>query len=133
MGVNSPYPLPGGLVAGVEHGDHQLVRLGPIERLGERAGAVLPYIMLVVSCALTAARPPSHRTLVVTLILSAVIAGWMLFVFTLRPAWRENQPVMGLFIAVWLAITAVLVSIDGWFGFFSFTGPAAAHYLGAGD
>src|ERR1700735_704425 len=115
---------PGGLVAGIdlaaagEEADHQLARLGRIERLGDLVGAAPPYGVAGVA-------PASRPALPITLIVSAALVGWMLFLFTLHPAWRDRAPIMAVFLTGWLALTAVLVAIDGWFGFFSFT----AHFL----
>jgi signal transduction histidine kinase len=137
--MNKRYPSPGGLVAGIdlaaagEETDHQLARLGRIERLGDGVGAVLPYAMLVVSNLMTAVVPESRSVLPVTLIVSAALAGWMLFLFTLHPAWRDRGPIMAVFLTGWLALTAVLVSIDGWFGFFSFTGYFLAFWAARGS
>jgi signal transduction histidine kinase len=137
--VNTRHAGPGGLVArldlsatGGEEADHQLARLGRIERLGELALAVLPYAMLVISNVLTAVVPESRPALPVTLIVSAALAGWMLLLFTLRPAWRERGAIMAVFMVGWLALTAVLVAIDGWFGFFSYTGYFLAFWVGRG-
>src|ERR1700735_3209152 len=122
---------PGGLVAGIdlaaagEEADHQLARLGRIERLGDLVGAALPYGMPGVASVMTAVVPASRPALPITLIVSAALVGWMLFLFTLHPAWRDRGPIMAVFLTGWLALTAVLVSIDGLFGFFSFT----AHFL----
>jgi signal transduction histidine kinase len=129
---------PGGLVAGLdlaaagEEDDHQLARLGRIERLGDLVGAALPYAMLVVSNVMTAVVPLSRPALPVTLVVSAALAGWMLFLFTLHPAWRDRAPIMAVFMTGWLALTAVLVGIDGWFGFFSFTGYFLAFWAARG-
>ena len=39
---------------------------------------------------------------------------------------------MAVFMVGWLALTAVLVAIDGWFGFFSYTGNFPAFWVGRG-
>ncbi|HWO62801.1 MAG TPA: sensor histidine kinase [Umezawaea sp.] len=56
---------------------------------------------------------------VVDLVLCGFAAVWVLGVFTLRPAWRERAPVMAVFVAVLVLLTAVLVVRTPWFGFFT--------------
>ncbi|MEU7835512.1 sensor histidine kinase [Nonomuraea sp. NPDC049129] len=55
----------------------------------------------------------------VDLVLCALLAAWMLGVFTLRPPWRERVPVMAVFFTVLILLTAILVVRDPWFGFFT--------------
>jgi signal transduction histidine kinase len=64
-------------------------------------------------------------SLVVDLVLCGLAGLWMLGVFTVRPAWRDRPPVMVLFFTVLIAIVAVLVFRDPWFGFFT---PACYFY-----
>ena len=121
--MSSSYPDPGRLVNGpIEDRDHQLVRLRRFERLGDPVLAALPYGMLVVANVLTLAYSATRPYAPQLLIVSAALAGWMLFMFTLRPGWRDRRVIMSVFMIVWVALTGVLVSTDGWFGFFSFTG-----------
>lgn len=79
-----------------------------------------PYVLLGILVACTVVvkhqRPGS---LLVDLILCAVAAVWMLVVFTLRPAWRERQEIMAVFFAGLLALSALLVVRDPWFGCFT--------------
>jgi signal transduction histidine kinase len=55
----------------------------------------------------------------IDLALCALAAAWMLWMFTLHPAWRQRPRVMGVFIAGMVLVIAVLVIRDPWFGFFS--------------
>jgi signal transduction histidine kinase len=49
--------------------------------------------------------------------LCGLVAAWMLWMYTLHPAWRAREPAMAVFIAGFIAILAVLVVRDPWFGF----------------
>jgi signal transduction histidine kinase len=57
-------------------------------------------------------------SLLIDLILCALVAAWMMGVFTLRPAWRRSVPVMAVFVAVLILLTAILVIRAPWFSFF---------------
>jgi signal transduction histidine kinase len=101
------------------------------ERLEQPLMALLPYGMLVVSAVLTLIVPPAHHVLL-ALTLAGVTAAWILFVYTLHPAWRERRGVMAVFLSTLLALTATIVVLDPWFGFFSFTGYFFAFWVAAG-
>jgi signal transduction histidine kinase len=87
---------------------------------------VVPYVLLAVLVILTVFIKGADRaSLFVDLSLCAAAALWMLSVFTLHPAWRERPIVMTVFFAGLIAIIAVLVVRDPWFGFFT---PAGYFY-----
>jgi signal transduction histidine kinase len=87
---------------------------------------VLPYVLLAALTLLTVIVKWSAGTsLVIDLVLCGLAGLWMLGVFTVRPAWRDRPPVMVLFFTVLIAIVAVLVFRDPWFGFFT---PACYFY-----
>jgi signal transduction histidine kinase len=87
---------------------------------------VVPYVLLAILAAVTVAIKWSMPgSLFVDLGLCALAAAWMLWMFTLHPAWRDRPRVMGLFLAGLLPIMLVLVIRDPWFGFFS---PAGYFY-----
>ncbi|SEL69071.1 sensor histidine kinase [Streptacidiphilus jiangxiensis] len=82
------------------------------------ATTVLPYLLLGLLTLVTAAHK-GGGSLAVDLTLCALLAVWMLTVFTLRPQWRERTGVMAVFFAVFMVLTTVLVLRDPWFGFFT--------------
>jgi signal transduction histidine kinase len=87
---------------------------------------VVPYALLAVLTLVTVIIKWSAGTsLVIDLGLCAAAAVWTLGMFTLRPAWRDRPTVMLVFFAVLIAIIAVLVFRDPWFGFFT---PAGYFY-----
>jgi len=81
---------------------------------------VMPYVLLA---ALTGATVVVRRSdddpLIVDLVLCALTGAWMLWMFTLHPAWRERPRVMGLFLTVLILLMAILVIRDPWFGLFT--------------
>jgi len=77
--------------------------------------AIGPYLLLAGLTAFTAAIRPSA----VELALCALTALWMLVMYTLRPAWREQQPVMAVFVVGLIILTGLLVLHDPWFGCFT--------------
>jgi signal transduction histidine kinase len=86
------------------------------------AVTILPYGMLAFSVLVTVVVEGSApHALLFHLALSALAAAWMLWMFTLHPAWRERPRLMAVFFTVLLAIAAVMVFTAAWFGFFSFT------------
>ena len=94
-------------------------RLRPVLYVG-------PYILLVVLAAFTVTQKHSHGgSLRIDLGLCALAAVWMLWMFTLHPAWRVRPRVMAVFFTVFVAIMAVLVIRDPWFGFLT---PAGYFY-----
>jgi signal transduction histidine kinase len=87
---------------------------------------VVPYVLLAILTGVTVVVRRSHGdSFVIDLGLCAVTAAWMLWMFTLHPAWRERPRVMGLFLAVLIALMAILVIRDPWFGMFT---PAGYFY-----
>jgi len=90
----------------------------PAERLMRPVLYVGPYILLGVLTAFTVTEKHSHGgSLRIDLGLCALAAVWMLWMFTLHPAWRVRPRVMGVFFTGFVAIMAVLVIRDPWFGF----------------
>ncbi|MEV4112175.1 sensor histidine kinase [Nonomuraea sp. NPDC049695] len=82
-----------------------------------------PYALLALLAGVTVAvKRSAGESLLIDLALCALMAAWMLGVFTLRPAWRERVPVMAVFFTVLILLMAILVIRDPWFGFFT---PAA--------
>jgi hypothetical protein len=80
----------------------------------------VPYALLAILVVVTVAGKWSGgRSLLIDLALCALAGAWMLWVFTLHPAWRERVPVMAVFFTVLIVIMAVLVIRDPWFGFFA--------------
>jgi signal transduction histidine kinase len=108
-------------------------RLDLWERLEQPALAILPYVMLVVSVIATVfIEHSAERSLLIDLALSALAAVWMLWLFTLHPAWRERPRLMAVFFIVLLVIAAVLVIRAPWYGFFAYTLYFFAFWLPAG-
>ncbi|GAA1313893.1 histidine kinase [Planotetraspora silvatica] len=92
---------------------------GPVRRRPVPA-TVLPYALLAILVVVTVvAKRSAGESLLIDLALCALAAAWMLWVFTLHPAWRERTRVMAVFFTVLIAIMAVLVARDPWFGFFT--------------
>jgi signal transduction histidine kinase len=83
-----------------------------------RVVTVGPYVLLAVLVILTVIikRP---EPLAVDLGLCALAAVWMLWMFTLHPAWRERPPVMAVFVAGLIVIMVFVVVRDPWFGCFT--------------
>ncbi|MFC4117962.1 sensor histidine kinase [Nonomuraea zeae] len=80
----------------------------------------VPYALLAILAAVTVAvKWSAGRSLLIDLALCALAAAWMLWVFTLHPAWRERAAVMAVFFTVLIVIMAILVVRDPWFGFFA--------------
>ena len=109
-------------------------RLDAWERREQPFIAVLPYVMLIISVILTVIIKGDGgvAAMLPDLGLAALTAAWMLWFFTLHPAWRERRLLMAAFFAGLIALTAVLVVHDPWFGFFSFTVYFYAFWLPAG-
>ena len=81
---------------------------------------VVPYLLLGVLVGFTAViKRSAGGSLAIDLALCGLAAAWMLWMFTLHPAWRERQSVMAVFLAGLVVIMMVLVVRDPWFGFFS--------------
>jgi len=80
-----------------------------------------PIIFYAVLAALTvSATSAQWGSVRVNLALCALAAAWMLL--PLHPGLRKRTPVMAVFVTGIIAITAVLVIRDPWFGFFTFVG-----------
>ncbi|MEV0409107.1 sensor histidine kinase [Actinoallomurus sp. NPDC050550] len=87
---------------------------------------VVPYVLLAIMVGVTVAIRRSHGdSLTIDLALCALTAAWMMWMFTLHPAWRERPQVMGLFMGVLIVLMAILVIRDPWFGLFT---PAGYFY-----
>ena len=92
------------------------------ERRWPTALTVLPYGMLAFCVALTVVIEGGHEhALIVDLVLSALVAGWMLGMFTLHPGWRDRPRRMAVFYAGLVVLSVALVIMAPWFGFFTFT------------
>ena len=86
------------------------------------AAAVLPYAMLAFSNLLAVALERSHpQALIADLILSALAAAWILWMYTLHPAWRERQRLMAVLVTVLIVIGTLLVLSDTLYGLWTFT------------
>lgn len=106
----------------------EMHRLDRWERREQPAIAVLPFVMLVVSSFLTIVLVTGPK-MIAALAVAAVAGAWVLFGFTLRPAWRVRQAWMTTFFIVLLVLMAALVLLSPVFGFFSFTGYFFAFWL----
>jgi signal transduction histidine kinase len=83
---------------------------------------IVPYAALVFCVLLSLSiGNPGRAAEVAGLILSGLAAAWMLWMFTLHPAWRYRPRVMALFIAVLIVIGALLVLDNTVFGIYTFT------------
>ncbi len=92
------------------------------ERLEGPVFGILPYFMLVVASAITPVVYPGLGRTLVTLGIAAVAGAWLLFGFTLHPAWRHRTRWMSVWFTVLLILMAALVIRAPLFGFFSYTG-----------
>ncbi len=83
---------------------------------------VLPYGMLVFCVLLSFSfdEPGPHARLA-GLILSALSAAWMLWMYTLHPAWRRRPRVMAVFVTVLIVLGALLILGNTLFGIYTFT------------
>jgi signal transduction histidine kinase len=84
---------------------------------------VLPYGTLVFCTLLLVSfwSRSSDKTEVAGLVLSGLSAAWMLFIYTLHPAWRRRPRVMTVFIAVLIVLGALLILDNTIFGIYTFT------------
>ncbi|MEW9528222.1 sensor histidine kinase [Microbispora sp. NPDC049125] len=81
---------------------------------------VMPYVLLAVLVVVTMTEKYSAgASPLVDLVLCALAAAWMLWMFTLHPSWRDRPAMMAVFFTVLIAVSAVLVLRDPWFGFFT--------------
>jgi len=96
------------------------------ERLLRPVLTIGPYILLAMLTAFTAIyKFPGGGSPLIDLGLCALAAVWMLWMFTLHPAWRVRPRVMAVFFTGFVAIMAILVIRDPWFGFLT---PAGYFY-----
>jgi signal transduction histidine kinase len=107
-------------------------RLDRWERREAPVIATLPYVMLVVASAIAVPIDPRPRAIAVNLGVAALTGAWMLFGFTLHPAWRERPRWMAVFFPVLVALMAVLVIRAPIYGFFTFTGYFFTYWLPLG-
>jgi signal transduction histidine kinase len=105
-----------------EAGRDNTARFEAWERLEAPALAALPYIMLVAASALEIVLSAGLRGTLITLGVAALTAAWLLWGFTLHPAWRERPRRMGMVFTVLIILMAVLVVRAPIYGFFTFTG-----------
>jgi signal transduction histidine kinase len=81
----------------------------------------LPYGMLVFCVLVSLSLGTTGKTLVAELVLSGLSAAWILWVYTLHPAWRYRPRVMAVFIAVLMVIGALLIVDNTLFGLYTIT------------
>jgi signal transduction histidine kinase len=107
-------------------GPMPLTQLDPLARRLLPLVTVVPYALLAILVAFTVLLKHSAAgSLRIDLGLCALAAAWMLWMFTLHPAWRVRPPQMALFFIGVIVIAMVLVIRDPWFGFFT---PACYFY-----
>jgi signal transduction histidine kinase len=93
---------------------------GAVLRRSPAVTGAVPYTLLAALAVVTVAiRWSAGQSPVIDLALCALAAVWLLWVFTLHPAWRARPPVMAVFFTVLIVIMAVLVVRAPWFGFFT--------------
>jgi signal transduction histidine kinase len=79
---------------------------------------VAPYVLLAILVIFTVMLKRSAAgSLLIDLALCALAAVWVLWMFTLHPAWRVRPRVMAVFFTGFVVIMAVLAVRDPWFGF----------------
>ncbi|TCO53176.1 signal transduction histidine kinase [Actinocrispum wychmicini] len=96
--------------------------------MGPRWSVVItvgPYVLLAIMVLFTVISDRAGGMLVLDLSLCAVVAGWMLWFFTLHPAWRDDTRMLAVLVGGLVVILMVLVFRDPWFGAFT---PAAYLY-----
>src|SRR5262245_44872035 len=98
-------------------------RATPWERRPMPTVTVVPYVLLAILVGVTIALKHSAvGSLLIDLALCAGMAAWLLWMITLHPDWRRRPRLMGLFLVGLIALMAVLVVRDPWFGFFAIAG-----------
>jgi signal transduction histidine kinase len=100
------------------------------ERWERPALLSVPYAALVLSVVIVAAA--GALSWAENFALAGAAAGWMLFFFTLHPAWRERPPLMTVFLAGLIVIMAVMVVRAPWYGVFAWCGYIYIYYLPLG-
>jgi signal transduction histidine kinase len=86
---------------------------------------VLPYSLLAVSVVMTLLLQPlwnGELHLPEVLGLSVLLTAWVMWFHTFHPESHRNGPLMGLYYTGLVALTACLVLLTPWFGFFAFVG-----------
>jgi signal transduction histidine kinase len=78
----------------------------------------MPYALLAVLAATFPWSQTDRTGVIADVSLCVGTALWMLFMYTLRPAWRQQTPYMRIYVAGLIVLTGALVDRDGWFGFF---------------
>jgi len=98
----------------------------PLLHLDARGRRMLPIVtsgpywfLAVLTLYTVIAKHRAGGSLVIDLVLCALTGAWTLWMFTLHPAWRVRQRPMAVFFVGLVALTAVLVVRDSWFGFFT--------------
>ncbi|MFF0145686.1 signal transduction histidine kinase [Amycolatopsis sulphurea] len=104
----------------------------PVPRRGRLGDSVIlrliPYFLLAVGVAVTL-EPAGEGPAPVALALSAATVLWLLW-FDTHPQWHETAAVMGVYYAGLASLTAGLVAIAPWYGFFAWVGyPLAFRFL----
>jgi signal transduction histidine kinase len=96
----------------------------PFAQMDDRGRRMLPlvlagpYVLLGALALFTAGiKHTAGGSLAIDLALCGLAAAWMLWMFTLHPAWRVRPRVMAVFFTVFVVIMVVLVIRDPWFGF----------------
>ncbi|RJQ80889.1 sensor histidine kinase [Amycolatopsis panacis] len=90
---------------------------------------LIPYFLLAVGVAVTLLEPAGEGPAPVALALSAATVLWLLW-FDTHPQWHETAAVMGVYYAGLASLTAGLVAIAPWYGFFAWVGyPLAFRFL----
>jgi signal transduction histidine kinase len=93
------------------------------ERRLDALARAIPYVALLLSTVLYVVTPgDSAQVKLVNLAIAGVAAGWMLWWFTLHPAWRGRPAAMAVFFVGLLVCYAVLALRNPLFGFFAFAG-----------
>jgi signal transduction histidine kinase len=101
----------------------------PIARISDQPAereplvlAILPYGMLAFCVLISFSLDTTTRpALVAGLILSAVSAAWIGWMFTLHPRWRRRPRVMAVFITVLTVLGALLILDNTIYGLYTFT------------
>jgi signal transduction histidine kinase len=86
---------------------------------------VLPYPLLAVSVVMTLLLQPlwnGEAHLPEVLGLSVLLIAWVMWFHTFHPESHRNGSLMGLYYTGLVALTACLVLLTPWFGFFAFVG-----------
>jgi signal transduction histidine kinase len=100
--------------------------LSRLDALGQRllpVTTVVPYVVLAILVAFTVLlKRSAGRSLLIDVGLCALLAAWILWMFTLHPAWRVRPRPMAVFFTGLIVIMAVLVLRDTWFGFLAIPG-----------